>query len=127
MTQAKARITLTEDAAPADRLVRAAASPIEITDALGRKISLRKPTPPANLDFAKAAGSAGLNQVYLAEVLHLKFVFKIDDDVCAVPASDCELRALYQRLGDEGNEAVQLAVFENFMPTGALEGEIKNC
>ena len=75
-----------------------------VTDALGRSIKLKKPSPLANLDFAKAVGSDGnWNRVYMVMVSHLIFVAAIDDVPVAVPSSEGELRALYQRLGDEGN------------------------
>jgi hypothetical protein len=113
---------------PTAALVRTAAAPFDVTDRLGRVITLKKPTPLASLDFAKAAGSAGLNQLYLAEVAHLKFVAAIDGDTVPTPSSDAELRVLYARLGDEGNEAAQLAVFEHFVPktTSAAEDLVKN-
>ena len=122
---AGATVTIDTGEKPSEALVRAAAQPVEVTDGLGRVIKLRKPAPLANLDFAKAAGSAGLNQVYLVEIAHLKFVAAIDGEPVPTPASDAELRAIYARLGDEGNEAAQLAVFEHFMPK-AEEEELKN-
>lgn len=115
---------------PSAQIVRAAAKSVDVTDALGRVISLRKPSPLANLDFAKAAGSGNggeANQVYLAEVYHLKFVAAIDGIPVVTPGSEGELRALYAQLGDEGNEAAQRGVYENFMVDGpAKEGAVKN-
>lgn len=117
---------------PSAQIVRAAAKSVDVTDALGRVISLRKPSPLANLDFAKAAGSGSgnggeANQVYLAEVYHLKFVAAIDGNPVVTPGSEGELRALYAQLGDEGNEAAQRGVYENFMVDGpAKDGTVKN-
>ena len=102
---------------------------ILVTDALGRVIRLKKPGPLANLDFAKAAGSDKLNVLYLAEVMHLKFVEAIDNQRVTTPSTEGELRALYLRLGDEGNEAVMKGVTENFLGDGATnsqEAELKN-
>lgn len=100
---------------------------IEVTDETGRKILVKKPNPLANLDFAKAAGSERLNVLYIAEVTHLKFVAEIDGEQIHIPTSERELRALYARLGDEGNEAVQKAVAEHFSPGAAnLDEEVKN-
>ncbi len=111
------------DDSPAARLVAAASQPVEVVDAAGRTITLRKPAPLARLDFAKAAGGAEINQLYLAEVMHLPYVAAIDGAIVVTPASDGELRALYARLGDDGNEAAQLGVLEHFSPKPRAEAE----
>ena len=125
---AGARVTINPDAKPSEAIVKAAAAPVEVVDGRGRVIVLKKPAPLANLDFAKAAGGAGLNQVYLAEVMHLKFVASIDGEQVITPGTEVELRSLYDQLGDEGNEAAQLGVFEHFMPKDATptESALKN-
>jgi hypothetical protein len=108
---------------------KARANEFTVTDATGREITLKKPGPLANLDFAKAAGSEKFNLLYLAEVGHLKYVNKIDGAPVPVPSTEGELRALYQRLGDEGNEAAQLGVAANFSPrkeARSEEEEVKN-
>ena len=114
---------------PSAQIVRAAAKSVDVTDALGRVISLRKPSPLANLDFAKAAGAGGdLNQLYLMEILHLKFVVALDGNPVVTPASDGEVRALYSQLGEEGNLAAQKGVFDNFMPKDGddRDADLKN-
>ena len=113
---------------PAQAIVAAANRSVEVVSADGRAIMLKKPAPLARLDFAKAAGSAEINQLYLAEVMHLPYVAAIDGVTVASPASDGELRALYARLGDDGNDAAQLGVLEHFMPKPAAdaEAELKN-
>ncbi len=120
-----AKVTLT----PSEQIVKSSAQEICVTDALGHELRLKKPNPLANLDFAKAAGSDKLNLLYLAEVAHLKFIAAIDDVPVATPTTEAELRALYQRLGEEGNEAAQRAVAEHFMNATAAqkeEAELKN-
>ncbi len=118
------RVTINAaDDSPAARLVAAACKPVDVADALGRKITLRKPAPLDRLDFAKAAGGAEINQLYLAEVMHLPYVAAIDGVAVATPASDGELRALYARLGDDGNDAAQSGVLEHFLPAPAAEAE----
>jgi hypothetical protein len=113
---------------PARRIVAAANQAVEVSGAGGIMITLKKPLPLARLDFAKAAGSAEINQLYLAEVMHLPYVAAIDGVQVATPASEGELRALYARLGDDGNEAAQLGVLEHFspMPRAEAEAELKN-
>lgn len=108
-----AKVTINPSDQPAAKPA-AAVKDFTVTDALGRTIRLKKPGPLANLDFAKAAGSDRLNVLYLAEVAHLKFVAAIDDQPVATPSTEGELRALYQRLGDEGNECAMRGVAEHF-------------
>jgi hypothetical protein len=108
---------------PMDAILTAANRTVEVISADGRAITLKKPAPLARLDFAKAAGGAEINQLYLAEVMHLPYVAAIDGVAVATPASDGELRALYARLGDDGNDAAQLAVLEHFLPPPAAEAE----
>lgn len=123
------KVTLTEAAepAPSETTKRLASSrkSVDVTDDLGRVITLKKPNPLAKLDFTKAAGGPEVNQLYLVEVAHLQFISAIDGEPVVTPASDGELRALYARLGDEGNEAAQLGVFQHFMG-GQVEGDVKN-
>lgn len=114
---------------PSEQVVKAASKDVTVTDSLGRVIRLKKPNPLANLDFAKAAGSEKLNVLYLAEVAHLKFVAAIDDQPVATPSTEGELRALYQRLGEEGNEAAMNGVATNFAGAAVAqnnEAELKN-
>ncbi|MDY7525487.1 hypothetical protein [Sphingomonas sp. 10B4] len=114
---------------PSAQIVKAAAKSFDVTDDRGRTITLKKPSPLANLDFAKAAGSGSggeVNQIYLAEIFHLKFVAAIDGNPVVTPGSEGELRALYGRLGDEGNEAAQAGVFANFMNEAPSTGDVKN-
>lgn len=122
--------TVKIDTTPSEQIVKAAAKTFEVTDELGRTITLKKPSPLANLDFAKAAGSGSggeVNQVYLAEVYHLKFVAAIDGAPIITPGTEGELRALYSRMGDEGNEAAQAGVYKHFMEADAAgQGALKN-
>lgn len=113
---------------PARAILAAANRTVDVSTVDGQVISLKKPAPLARLDFAKAAGGAEINQLYLAEVMHLPFVAAIDGAPVATPGSEGELRALYARLGDDGNDAAQLGVLEHFMPRlpGEAEAELKN-
>ena len=119
-----ARVTLTDPAAaPSARILAAAAHAVEVAAADGRVLTLRRPAPLARLDFARAAGGAELNQLYLAEVMHLPYVAAIDGEPVPTPATEGELRALYARLGDDGNEAAQQGVLDHFLPPPPAEAE----
>ena len=98
----------------------------EVTDARGRVITLKRPSPLANLDFAEAAGSEKINVLYLAEIAHLKFVAAIDGNVVPTPSTKGELRALYQRLDDDGNEAAITGVHKYFTSGNAEDTTLKN-
>lgn len=123
------KVTLTdapETAGEPMKRLSAARKSVDVTDDLGRVITLKKPNPLAKLDFAKAAGGPEVNQLYLVEVAHLQFVSAIDGEPVVTPASEGELRALYARLSDEGNEAAQLGVYQHFMGGKGADGEVKN-
>lgn len=118
-----AKVTLT----PSEEIVKVSAKEFSVTDSLGRVIRLKKPNPLANLDFSKAAGSDKLNLLYLSEVAHLKYIAAIDDVPVVTPSTEGELRALYARLGEEGNEAATKAVAEHFFGVvQESETELKN-
>lgn len=124
----KLEVLQTEDL-PSERIVKSAAQSFDVVDGDGHTITLKKPTPLANLDFAKAAGAGGggeINQLYLAEIFHLKFVSAIDGEIVPTPRSEGELRALYARLGDAGNEAAQKGAIDHFSPSTDNEATIKN-
>ena len=123
-----ATVTIKGGESPSQAILSAVGRCVEVITADGRTITLRKPPPLARLDFARAAGGAEINQLYLAEVMHLPFVAAIDGAPVVTPASEGELRALYARLGDDGNDAAQLGVLEHFMPASAAaaEAELKN-
>ena len=105
---------------PSEAVIRKSSARIEVVDSEGRRIGLRKPRPLETLDFTRAAGGERMNLLYLYEVAHLKYVADIDGDHVSVPATELQLRALYQRLGDEGNILVRLAAAEHF---GGLQVE----
>lgn len=112
---------------PSEQIAKAAAKEVSVTDSLGRVIRLKKPMSLANLDFKKALGNNHQNIMYLVEVMPLAYVAAIDDVAVAVPTTDAEIRALYVRLGEEGNDAVQTAVSENFFtPPHEVEQAVKN-
>jgi hypothetical protein len=113
---------------PSEQIVKAAAKEVKVTDALGRVITLKKPSILANLSFSKAAGDDKINILYLSEISHLKYVTAIDDDVIITPSSEGELKALLLRLDYEGSEAALAGVAEHFMPKSpeSKDAELKN-
>lgn len=119
------KVTMIEESAPAPM----APGKHVVTDKLNRAIVIKKPKPLDALDFKIALGSNHTNTLYLVEVSHLQYVCEIDGEPVGVPKTERELRALYQRLGDEGNEAAQQAVIETFYSEAvkkAEDAEVKN-
>ncbi|KAB1578762.1 hypothetical protein [Serratia marcescens] len=123
---ANATVTLNTTQTPSEKLIQAGNREVAVTDTLGRVIVLKKPDPLSNLDFAKAAGSDRLNVLYLSEVAHLKYVASIDGAPVPTPSSEAELRALYVRLGDEGNAAALEGVVEIVKPAQPGQDDLKN-
>ena len=115
------KVTMVEDGPAA--VVAAPIGKIVVTDALGRAIVIKKPKPLDALDFKIALGTNHTNTLYLVEVSHLPYVCEIDGEPVSVPRTERELRALYQRLGDEGNEAAQKAVIETFYSAAVRTAE----
>lgn len=117
------KVTLNPTMTPSEKLIQAGNREVTVTDTLERVIVLKKPDPLSGLDFLKAAGAGadGINMLYLSEVAHLKYVASIDGDVVVTPGTDGELRALYKRLGEEGNLASAKAVAEHFIGQQAAE------
>ncbi len=111
---------------PSAQMIRMSLAPVDVTDETGKTITLKKPMGLDNLNFAKAAGKGGLNELYLAEVAHLKYVKAIDGEIVPCPATEAELNALYVRLGDEGNAAAQMGVYENFFVKASDTDNVKN-
>lgn len=122
---------VTLNAGASEKIIAAGQKSVTVTDDLGREITLKKPDALSNLDFQKAIGegSTGYNVFYASEVGHLRYVSSIDGDAVVTPSSDGEIRALYKRLGEEGNVAAQLAVFKHFTDKEAMkrvQDDIKN-
>lgn len=113
---------------PSEQIVKEAAKTVNVTDSLGRVITLKKPGILANLSFSKAAGDDKINILYLSEISHLKYVAAIDDEAVITPSTEGELKALLQRLDYEGSEAALAGVAEHFMPKVAStkDVELKN-
>lgn len=89
-----------------ERIIKKANQVYEIEDENGRVIELKKPGALAQFRLIEMVGSdTAQNQVYMAMVLPLLFVNKIDG-VSVFLSTKNELEALIQRLEDEGIEAV---------------------
>lgn len=108
-------------ATPSARLIAAAQAMEPVTDALGRRIALRKTNALDKLRLLKAAGPAlAQNQPWLTIAHYAASVTAIDDVPVPPPATEAQIEGLVARLGDEGLAAIAAA----FAPMQATAAEI---
>jgi hypothetical protein len=92
---------------PSARLVTAAQAAPVVTDALGRRLTLRRMTALDKLRMFKAAGPLlTQNAAWMGLALLAASVTAIDDVPVPAPATEPQIEALVARLGDEGIAAV---------------------
>jgi hypothetical protein len=106
---------------PTEQLVAAAAKEVEVKDAKGRVIKLRKPGILGQFRLVEMIGQSAQNATYLNMVTPLLFIVEIDGQPEGQPAKKSELEGLIQRLGEDGVEAVMKGVMENFGPRDVEE------
>jgi hypothetical protein len=92
---------------PQSRIVAAADAATTVTDALGRRLVLRRLGALEKLRLFKAVGpQLGQNEPYLAMALLACAVAAIDDLPLPAPANEAQIEMVVQKLGDEGLAAV---------------------
>jgi hypothetical protein len=92
---------------PSSRLVAAAQAPIEVVDAQGRRLSLRRMTALDKLRLFKAAGpTLSQNRAWLGMAVLACAVTAIDDVPVPPLVSEGQIEAMVQRLGDNGVAAI---------------------
>lgn len=99
---------------PSQQIVAQAKAEVVTTDARGREIKLRKPGPLNKLRFFDAMGESSANPLWAGIVAQLMYVSAIDGDSVPTPTTKREIEALYQRLDEEGMEAIGAALPGNF-------------
>jgi hypothetical protein len=104
---------------PSARLIAAAQSAPEATDAEGRRLTLRRLTALDKLRLFKAAGPVlAQNQPWLGMAVLAASVVAIDDVPVPSPTTEAQVEALVARLGDHGIAAVAVA-FASVAPAPA--------
>lgn len=95
---------------PQSRIVAAADTATTVTDALGRKLMLRRIGALEKLRLFKAVGpQLGQNEPYLGMALLACAVAAIDDLPLPAPSNEAQIEMVVQKLGDEGLVAVAAA------------------
>lgn len=102
------------DAAPSAQMAHAAE--FNVSDALGRTITLRRPGVLAQYRLVEALGDTAENRTYMAMVLPIVYVSAVDAEPVLPPQSKLEVEALLQLLDSEGLAAVMAGMQEHFSP-----------
>jgi len=96
---------------PSERIVAAAAAEVEVTDALGRRLRVRRPGALDRLRLFKAAGPVlAQNERWLGLAMLAFCVSEIDGTPVPQPAGEAMLERVVERLGDAGTAAVAVAL-----------------
>lgn len=105
---------LTINSSPSEQVTAGAKREFEITDATGRKLTIRKPPFTAQFDLVALLGEKSRNSMYHTMVMPLTYVAAIDGAQVAFPASERELRALIQRIDEHGYVAIAEGITKHF-------------
>jgi hypothetical protein len=118
---------VTGDVSPSAALIGASRQPVVVTDALGRKITIRKLSLLDNLRLMEGMGPAlAGNRPYMAHVEYLASVVSIDGSAEPIMTTKIQVEALAQRLDNDGLDAVVEGYNKNFAKQESGDpGEIK--
>jgi hypothetical protein len=94
-----------------------------VTDKRGRVFTLRKPPFIAQFDLIDALGVSASNETYRSMVTPLLYVAAIDGESVSRPTTKSQLRALAQRLDEDGFVAVGEGIQQYFVEPAAAEEE----
>ncbi len=94
-----------------------------VTDKRGRVITLRKPPFIAQFDLIDALGASAGNETYRGMVTPLLYVAAIDAESVSRPTTKNQLRALAQRLDEDGFVAVGEGIQQYFAEPEGVDEE----
>lgn len=97
-----------------EKIIERSRKSVEITDSLGRKIVLRKPSRWEFLEFLGVLGNNAGNGTYLGFALPVLFARQIDQDLLLPIDSMKNFRSNLDELGDEGHDAIMAGMSEHF-------------
>jgi hypothetical protein len=90
------------------------------TDTNGRKYTLRELTPGSFMDLLEAAGGASQNAGYLRYAMAVASVIDIDGVPVPMPQDRRQLRALGDKIGNDG----MIAIFNVLFPQDSVPGTV---
>lgn len=99
---------------PTQAILRKEAAQVDVTDARGRILTLKKPDVLAQFDLIEALGDLAKNDVYRIMCIPAIYVVAIDGSPAPAPSNRDQMRALISRLGEEGFEAIKTAIDEHW-------------
>jgi len=99
---------------PSEEVVAKAITEVNVIDASGRSITLKRPGVLAQFRLVEMLGDSASNQSYVGMVLPLIYVAAIDGDPVSRITTKVGLEGLIQRLDEEGVVAVAQGVQEHF-------------
>lgn len=109
---------------PSEQIIRAAQAAKEVTDALGRKLLVRKPGLVQKMRLFKVVGSdASRNEVYFGHAMLAASVVSIDGVAVDPVLTEIELEELLEQLGDEGIQAAASTLDEGAEKTAEEKAE----
>jgi hypothetical protein len=106
---------------PSKEIVRQANQVFEVTDSRGRVIGLKKPSPLARIRFIEALGESSSNRLWTGIMSQLMYVCALEGNIVTTPISKPEMEILYQRLDEEGMDALAVGLAEHFKSDFGLD------
>lgn len=112
---------------PTEYVITQATSTLTVTDADGRRITVRRLTALGKLRLFKAAGpTLSHNQYWLGMATLACSVQAIDDVPIPMPANELQIESLVGRLGDVGITAIAIAFNQDAAPEAAGAAALGN-
>lgn len=108
------KVSVNANQAVSEQVTLAAKKEFTVTDALGRKITIRKPNVLLQYRLMKFLGEAASNVAYMRMVTPITYLIDIDGEAIPQPNTSRELDALIQRLDEEGISALIDGVTTHF-------------
>jgi hypothetical protein len=110
---------------PSASIIAAAAATQTVTDAEGRRLTLRRLTALDRLRLFKAAGPLlSQNQPWLGMAVLASSVAAIDEVPIPPPINEMQIEAMIGRLGDAGTAAIAHALQQDAAP--AVDEQVDN-
>jgi len=108
---------------PSEQVVEDSNKTYAVTDTKGRVITMKKPGILDQFDLVEVLGDTAANDVYRLMCIPILYVVAIDGDPVEKVGSNREMRALIQRIGEEGFQAIQHGIATHFRKTAKPGGE----
>ena len=104
-----------------------AAADVVVTDATGRKLTIKSPGILEESRLIRSMGESATNAAYMsAYVFPVASVVKIDDMDIQFPTTVLQVEALIQRVGRDGLNAVLQHMLSEAKQSEDKEAELKN-